>query len=461
MTQTQHPLSDNQVIEQHTDSESKRASSISQRCFRTIETTYSNNIDSDYTEKIAALSRNFRYADNQEHFWTLPAQSLLYGTPLYAEASRTQKLVLNHLGWAASYIKTANTECTALDYNPVTADVLELMGGYDTLAKEIQMETEQEVVHIRAFRKIGLTTMVSLIDRSSLDELAKWRPQRTLATTFQLNMAKKLAIKLTDRNQASHYAEKIKKKQRNSRVFKSPMGGLLDNAMGSFTPLHSLYGFGCGSGSLFMACQFYTLRMMANLKLKDIEHPIAKYAKQLENNHKFVPAPTAISRYHFLDEAFHTTISKLLGKDLYQEFEGPNLYENLIANFVIYMMQRSSFGSVSAVIPDSSSRDGLDNFALVYYLLRSPIFEFSHLNAKQWMRRCFCEEHNGFHQSVKNRTRLLKSLKIFSSEVSYLWPINRDMTVMGKLGSINTALKQNIRTFDRFFKELEQFKQSQ
>lgn len=456
MTQTQHVPSDNHAKEKHIDSGSTRANSISKRCFRTIEATYSNNIDSDYTEKISELSRNFHYADNKEHGWTLPDQSLLYGTPLYAEASRTQQLALNHLGWAASYIKTANTECTALDYNPVTADVLEQMGGYDTLAKEIQMETEQEVVHIRAFRKIGLTTMVSLIDRSSLDELAKWRPQTTLATTFQLNMAKKLAIRLTDTKQASHYAEKIKNKEKNLRVFKSPMGGLLGNAMGSFTPLHSLYGFGCGSGSLFMACQFYTLRMMANLKLKSIEHPIAKYAKQLENNHQFVPAPTAISRYHFLDEAFHTTISQLLGKDLYQEFEDPNLYENLIANFVIYMMQRSSFGSVSAVIPDSSSRDGLDNFALVYYLLRSPVFKFSHLSAKQWMRRCFCEEHDGFHQSVRNRAQLLKSLKRFSSEVSYLWPINRDMTVMAKLGSIDTALKHNIRTFDCFFKELDQ-----
>lgn len=65
------------------------ASRIKQR--KSIELTYRSNSDSDYTEKIQELDRNFDYDDNLNYYWTDPEQSLLYGTPLYEVASSTQK----------------------------------------------------------------------------------------------------------------------------------------------------------------------------------------------------------------------------------------------------------------------------------------------------------------------------------------------------------------------------------
>ena len=69
--------------------------------FQLIEKTYQSNIDSDYTEKIADLGKNFDYSSNSNRYWGNRELSTLYGTPLYEEASSSQKLALNHLYMAS------------------------------------------------------------------------------------------------------------------------------------------------------------------------------------------------------------------------------------------------------------------------------------------------------------------------------------------------------------------------
>ncbi|MEL7053804.1 MAG: hypothetical protein AAGM45_18755, partial [Cyanobacteria bacterium J06588_5] len=129
---------------------------LARKRIKLVETTYRNNLDSDYTEKIAALSQTFRYRENSAQLWSEPSHSLLYGTPLYAEATDTQKLALNHLSWFANYNYISNSETETVMYNQVTGSVFESIGGYGTLAKELAFETEQEHDHIKAFRKVGL-----------------------------------------------------------------------------------------------------------------------------------------------------------------------------------------------------------------------------------------------------------------------------------------------------------------
>ena len=65
----------------------------------TIEKTWRNNVDSDYTEKMVALARDFDYERDRHSFWVDPELSLLYGTPVWEQATHTQKLALNHLYW--------------------------------------------------------------------------------------------------------------------------------------------------------------------------------------------------------------------------------------------------------------------------------------------------------------------------------------------------------------------------
>ncbi len=74
------------------------------------EITYRSNTDSDYTEKIEKLEKNFNYSSNGDYYWGPPQLSILYGTPLYEEASSSQKRAPNHFYWAKQYNQTAATE---------------------------------------------------------------------------------------------------------------------------------------------------------------------------------------------------------------------------------------------------------------------------------------------------------------------------------------------------------------
>ncbi|MEL6489998.1 MAG: hypothetical protein AAFQ95_08545 [Cyanobacteria bacterium J06621_3] len=430
---------------------------LARKRIKLVETTYRNNLDSDYTEKIAALSQTFRYRENSAQLWSEPSHSLLYGTPLYAEATDTQKLALNHLSWFANYNYISNSETETVMYNQVTGSVFESIGGYGTLAKELAFETEQEHDHIKAFRKVGLMTATALIGRSGLNALLKWNTYKlTLGKealpTCQYYALRSLAKNVGGATQQHPYSAYLATVERdNDFILKAPTTGMLGRSIGPSLPWQSFYGFSWGSGSPFMACQFYTIRMIANLYLKNMEHAIAKYGKQLENKGEAVPAPTAISRYHFLDEAFHTTMSRLLAKDLYREFSKPTAYEKIVANRIILQMQKGTLGGLSAVLPHRYFADDFTIMELLYQLLQSPVFGFSKPEAKHWMEQCLCQEHSGIQAASENRNRLLKDLQTFFAEVDYLWPVNREMSAMATRGSIPAALTQNAKTLTDFF----------
>ncbi|MEL6814212.1 MAG: hypothetical protein AAFP03_05275, partial [Cyanobacteria bacterium J06598_3] len=388
--------------------------------------------------------------------WSEASHSLLYGTPLYAAASDAQRLALNHLSWFANYNYISNSEKETVLYNQVTGSVFDA-AGYGTLSKELAFETEQEHDHITTFRKVGLMTATALIGRSGLNALLRWNSyQLTLGQkalpTYQYYGLRALAKSVGGRAHQAQYSRHLQTlESKQAFILKAPTAGMLGRSIGPSLPWQSFYGFNWGAGSPFMACQFYTIRMIANLYLKNMEHAIAKFAKQLENTGAQVPAPTAISRYHFLDEAFHTTISRLLAKDLYREFSAPTAYEKLVANRIIYQMQNGTLGGLSAVLPHRYFADDFTLFEVVYQLFQSPVFGFSKAVAKRWMERCFCEEHEGLHVAAANRQRLLKDLRDFFADISYLSPVNRTMKAMSTRGEISAALAQNRRTFEQFF----------
>ena len=112
--------------------------------FQLIEKTYQSNLDSDYTEKIAELGKNFDYGTNSDRYWGSPKLSTLYGTPLYDQASESQKLALNHLYWVGQYNHTANSEANTMLYNQITEGVFANLRDYQTLCQELEFETAQE-----------------------------------------------------------------------------------------------------------------------------------------------------------------------------------------------------------------------------------------------------------------------------------------------------------------------------
>jgi hypothetical protein len=420
-----------------------------------IATTYANNVDSDYTEKIQALNKSFNYSHNRDHYWSEPEQSMLYGTRLYEAASPTQKLALNHIHWFTNYNYISDSETETANFNQITASVFQSLGGYETLAEELALETDQEYYHINAFRRMGLMTANALIGKSGLNALLRWNSYKlTLGhdpvATSQYYVLRTLAKKMFGRTRL-HYSAYLQGLESKSQfILKAPTTGMLGRSLEFSLPLQSFFSFNWGSGSPFMACQFFALRMIANLYLKNMEHSIVKYGRTLEKAGAFVPTPTLVSRYHFLDEAFHTTMSQLLAKDLYKEFAQPTAYEKFVANMAIYMLQRGTLGGLSGVLPHRYFADDYTILELLYQLLQGPVFGLSSQDALHAMEQCLCREHEGFHVAYQNRQRLLFEMRRFFQNFDYLWPVNREMRVMASRGSIAEAIKNNTRTFEQF-----------
>ena len=443
------------------------------------EINYRRNTESDYTEKIEELDKNFDYSSNSNHYWGEPELSLLYGTPLYEEASLSQKKALNHLYWVTQYNQTAATEANAVLYNQVTAGVFRTVGGYETLCQELDLETAQERHHIHAFHMIGYKTKKALLGQTGFNASIQGKSTRGLAPGVRSHVsqsAQRNSVQRQERSQLfsnwqnsplSEFQDSTlrfitnKVLLNNSEQYYSPYLKDLDDKgepipaqttglLGQLAPRPWLQFFtlNCGS-SPFLSCVFFVTRFMANMLIKNYEYRYSLNYRELEKKGKFLPAPLAVSHYHLLDEAFHTTTSQLISQDLYKDFPKPTTYEKLLANLTIYRAQTVTMNSLSGGLPYVFRSD--DSFMLsLYRLLQSPVFNMSEREALQWLEKCLCQEHEGFHLNLKYHQRLLSELRRLFEDINYLWPVNREMQIMASKGSITKAIKNNIKTFEQF-----------
>ena len=436
------------------------------------EINYQRNIDSDYTEKIEDLDKNFNYTTNSNHYWSEPELSLLYGTPLYEEASPSQKLALNHLYWATQYNQTAATEANAVLYNQVTAGVFSNFGDYETLCQELDLETAQERHHIHAFHMIGYKTKRALLGQTGFNasiqgksykknDLAKGLAhQRSQLFTFNWQSSPLSALqdsafrfitnKVVLKSQAHCYSQYLRELELKGESIPAQTTGLLGQLAPK--PMLKFFTLNCGS-SPFLACLFYVTRFMANMLIKNYEYRYSQYYKELEKKGEFIPDPLAVSHYHMLDEAFHTTTSQLIALELYKDFSKPTAYEKFVANLTIWRSQSIGLSGLSGGIPAIFRSD--DAFMLSFYrLLQSPVFNMSAPEALQWMQKCLCQEHEGFHVTIKYHQRLLLDLRRLFDPIDYLWPVNREMRLMASGGSLSNAIQNNVKAFEQFSKSV-------
>ncbi|MCU0532508.1 MAG: hypothetical protein MUD14_01175 [Hydrococcus sp. Prado102] len=435
-----------------------------------IEKTFTNNQNSDFTEKIKELGQDFDYANNCDRYWSPPELSLLYGTPLYEAASPSQKIALNHLYWVGNYIHTAASEASTMIYNTVTGGVFRAVGGYETLCKELEFETEQESYHIRTFQKVGYKTKMALVGKTILgnpfyhksdDGMMQFLPQ-PLRQFFISNEQNSPFSDYRDRalsfiakgmlkDKKQYYSPYLKELDEKNESIPAAADGLV----GRLAPQHWLRFFTLHWGSSpFMACQYYSIRYTANAILKNQEHLYVKYFRELERQGEFIPTPTAISHYHLLDEAFHTTMSQTIARDMYKDLPKPTAYEKLVSGRIIYMMQQSLLSGLSGVLPGRCVADTPLFMLFFYKLLQSPLFGMSAREALDWMKKCFTQEHNGFHVGLKYHQNLLESLRRLFGCLDYQWQINREMSIMASGGSIERALVNNSQTFKQFSRSI-------
>ncbi|WP_230966532.1 hypothetical protein [Nostoc commune] len=442
--------------------------------FLRIEKTYQNNKDSDYTEKLKELGNEFNYAKNSNYYWSKPDLSLLYGTPLYDAASETQKLALNHLYWVGNYNHTAVSEASTSIYNMVTSGVFRAVGGYETLCDELDFETEQESYHIRTFQKIGYKSKMAIVGKTILGnslygKTAKdnnsWlsllipQPVQEYFTSsqgsspFSIQRDNTLSAiaktMLSDKKQ--YYSQYLRNLEEKGEPIPAPADGLA----GRIAPRHWLRFYTVHWGmSPFMACQYYSLRYTANAILKNQEYPYVRYYRELEQKGEYIPAPTAVSYYHLLDEAFHTTISQTIARDMYKDFPKPTAYEKFISGLIVYQIQRNLLSGLSGVLPGRCVYDDKMLMLFYYKLLKSPLFGMETKEALNWMEKCFCQEHEGFQTGLKYHHSLLELMRRLFSRLDYQWAVNRDMGIMAAGASIDKAIQNNIPVFKEFSKSV-------
>jgi hypothetical protein len=432
---------------------------------KSIEKTYNSNLSTDYTEKIEALGKSFNYSSNSDRYWSEPELSIFYGTPLYEQASISQKLALNHLYWAWQYSHAANTEASTVFYNQVTAGVFAKVEGYETLCQNLLHETQQEIFHMNAFHKIGYQTKLALLGKAGLgNPLYK---QSNNKPKFNLGLASNLlendrvsnfcqnsqensfrfVTNLMLGNGRAYYSDYLKNLETGSiPTSRGGLGGLVfpSAALSKFLTIN-------WGSSPFLASQYYTLRMLGNMSLKIYEHRYFKYFKDLQKQKEIVPEPTAVSYYHLLDEAFHTTISQTIAREVSQDFEATaNCYEKYLANLTVYLTQKSILSGLAGGLI-AVFRQEIDLLLLSYYkLLKSPVFNMPTEEALQWMEKCLCQEHEGFHANLKYHQRLHLDLCNLCDRLNYLWPVNREMRLMAAGGSIDRAIQTNTKALKQF-----------
>ena len=434
---------------------------------KVTEITYQNNTESNYTEKIEELEKNFNYSNNSNHYWSAPELSTLYGTPLYAEASPSQKIALNHLYWVTQYSQIAASEANTILYNDITNGVFFAIGGYETLCKELELESDQEKVHIHTFQRISYKTQRGLLGKAAFSsnlsaklgkiETSSNQPfHQPLQRLFSLKTLSSSSLALEDtalrllrniriKSQAHCYSPYLNELEKKDLFLPGPRTGIL-RVFPRY--LLRLFTLSWGSSS-FLASQYYCFRYIANVLLKTAEYEYTKYFRKLEKKGEFIPTPTEISRYHLLDESFHTTMSRLIAKDMYKDFAKPTAYERFMGNLSIEVTQRRLLGGLSGGLPAIFQDDSW--FMLSYYrLLRGPLFEMSTEEALHWLEKCLCLEHEGFHVNLKYHQRLLSDLRHFFGEIDYMWPVNREMRFMSSGGSIDKAIQKNIKSFKQF-----------
>ncbi len=373
-----------------------------------IEVNYKRNNDSDYTEKMVELQKSFSYAENSGHFWVNPEFSLLYGSPIYTEASNAQKLALNHLYWICFYNYSIGGEVTTMVYNQLTCGALYPLGGYETLCRELDLETSQERAHVEAFRNIGRLTELALLGEP---------------------------------------------------IFARPLPNYLGGAGGSpqkgkrpailSAPIQ-LYTSQVGI-SPFVATQYYTVRGLRNIQLKVKEYRHSQYCQELEKAGTFVPAPTAVSHYHYLDEAFHTATSQLISHDLYKDFKKPTAFEIFTSNWGVGGVQLT-MQKLSSAVPGIFVEDS-NYLPLIYRMLQTPLFGMNSCEALKAVEQCLCQEHEGFHVAARYHEKAYSDNRKYIEDIDYLWPINRELRIMAK-ASVASAIKNNIQSFKRFERSL-------
>jgi len=375
-----------------------------QLTYKKVALNLKRNHKQDNTDALDQLAKEFNYADCAQEYWNPESFSLLYGTPLWYEASDSQKVLLNQLYWVGYYSQIISAEIATIFLNQTSAAGLYGMEDFRIVCDTLDFESYQERAHINAFKTIS-----EAVEKAIFGERMFTYPMKNFATETMI---------FQNSNKVKEQWKKIQ--------------------------LH-FFSY-LSSSNAFIASQYLTVRGMRTLNGKIVQHQLSQYYAKHEDQEN-APIPSKISYHHFLDESYHFNSSTLIGHEVVKTLKPPTAFEKKVANLAIKGCQRDHYNFNCSVNGIFWYEPAL--FQTVYKILRSPIFEFDHQAALKMIERCFCQENEGIDLAYKTHQVASESYQQYLSDLDFLDQDNRDLSLMKK-SSIAQYLQTNKKAFQSF-----------
>ncbi|CAN1209531.1 p-aminobenzoate N-oxygenase AurF [Tumidithrix helvetica PCC 7403] len=369
-----------------------------------LQINYRRNRQQDRTAAMDEAAQSFCYDTCKNEYWNPEEFSLLYGTPVWEQASPSQRLVLNQLYWVAYYSQIISAEIATIFFNQTSAAGLYAQEDFRLVCDTLDLESSQERAHIHAFRTVSRDVERALFGRHLFTY-----PMRGPFTETMV------------------YAD--------------------TTALKTWWKKLQLQYFGLiSANNTFLACQYFTVRGIRTLNGKLVQHKLSQYYQKHPDPDN-APIPAKISYYHFLDESFHFNSSTILSHDIGTCLPPPTAFEALVANMGVKGCQRDHYHFSAAINGIFWYDPAL--YAKIYEVLRSPIFSMEAAEARAMMRQCFTEETLGLHRSYQTHQEAMQSYRVYVEPLDYLWKINREMSLMAA-NSIPQYLARQRQAFQVF-----------
>ncbi len=371
------------------------------KTLKRLQMNHKKNLEQDHTKLLDAAAIGFRYEDCKDSYWNPEPFSLLWGTPIWDGATQKQRVLLNQLYWVAYYSQIISAEIATIFFNQTAGAALYGIEDFRLVCDTLDTESSQERAHINAFKKVSEDMEASVFG------------ERVFSYAMRGPYAETMLHSDTDR-------------------LKSLWKGI---QLRGYTVL--------SSSNAFVGCQYFTVRGVRTLNGKLVQHQLSHYYSKSADK-EAMPAPAKISYYHFMDESYHFNSSMLISKDVINTLKKPTAVESTVANMALRGCQKDHENFSTAI-------NGIfwydpSVFPVIEKLLRLPAFGLSQKDAKELIRRSFCEENDGMHASQATHRTACESYKTYLAELDYVWKENKEMAIMSK-SDIGRHLAQNRRAF--------------
>lgn len=359
----------------------------------------------DQTEVIDQLADSFDYETAKHAYWNPEPFSLLWGTPLWDEASEAQRRALNHLYWVAYYSQIVSAEIATIFFNQVAAAGLYKAGeDFRRLCDTLDLESRQERAHIHAFTTIGEAVEKALFGTRLFTRAMRGPYGSTMVFNGQSGVA---------------------------NAWRSAQIRLF-SAVAPERPT--------------LAAHYLMIRGLRTLNGKMIQERLARFVDTFQDP-ALAPGPALVSQAHFIDESFHFNTSRIASHEVPRLLPKPTALERLAINRAVDGCQQDH-SPFSAAINGIFWHDPA-LYGACYLLFRAPLFGMDEPEAMQMLNRCFGQETEGLVASAQSHGQAVANYRAYVEKTEVLTPANRDMNRMAK-ASISQRLAVNRAGLSRF-----------